>query len=395
MKKIAASVVLIIALGFVVTRYLDESKGFEGSSISESEAGIEINLPLLDMEISDEERRAVLSSIKSAREISKISAVKNGKPFRRDAHAKATGCVKATFVVNENIPEKFQHSVFSRLGHEYKSWIRFSNGDMLVNPDGQGDARGMAVKLMGVSGEKIAPEMEGPTTQDFIMSNQKAFFHRNIFDYAQNLEHFAKLERREWFINLFPPRLRPMHLYRLLQVATSEIENPLEPQYFSILPYKLGETDLKFSVNPCSVGAFKTAADKDHEDFLTHAMATHLSTQDACFEFMVQERTSEKNMPMDDALKVWPEDESPYVPVAKIYIPQQEFTSEAQMDFCENISMNPWNGVGDWLPESSLNRARRLVYNAVAQFRTENNSVKRFQPEGWCLDGSDGCDISD
>ena len=39
-------------------------------------------------------------------------------------------------------------------GQSYKAWIRFSNGNKdHMKPDASGDARGMAIKLLGVPGE--------------------------------------------------------------------------------------------------------------------------------------------------------------------------------------------------------------------------------------------------
>lgn len=78
-----------------------------------------------EMGMSQPEFDAVQSSIISAREISRRAEEYNGIPYRRDAHAKATGCVRATFTVNPDIPERFQQSLFSKVGHEYPSWIRF------------------------------------------------------------------------------------------------------------------------------------------------------------------------------------------------------------------------------------------------------------------------------
>ena len=61
---------------------------------------------------------------------------------------------------------------------------------------------------------------------------------------------------------------------------------------------------------------------------------------------------------IDDATVEWSEQESPFVAVAKLHIPPQTFTTQDQQTFCENLSMNPWHGVGDWLPLGSLSPVR-------------------------------------
>ena len=278
-------------------------------------------LATLGMQISEQEKKAIIDSIHYGREISARAEKINGLPYRRDAHAKATGCVRATFSVNGDIPEHFQHSIFSQPGREYQAWIRFSNGDMTVQSDKKPDARGMAIKLLDVSGEKIAPELLGPNTQDFIMTNTPAFFNRDIYDYADDMRFLAKLERTKWFVSLWPPRLHPLRFYRAIQTVSGQINTPLEAQYYSMLPYNLGHTPLKFSAKPCAGMKFDVAENKSDKDYLTEAMQSQLNRGAACFDFMVQEKIAGTNMPIDDATVIWSEKDSPFVPVATISIP--------------------------------------------------------------------------
>lgn len=348
----------------------------------------------LGMDLSAPEIQAIEDAMNYGRQISQWAETHNGLPYRRDAHAKATGCLRATFSVNGNIPSHFQHSVFVQPGREYKAWVRFSNGDMLVQSDNQPDARGMAIKLMNVDGNKIAPELAGAVTQDFIMTNTPAFFNRNIFDYVSDMKDLAEQKRLAWFVSLWPPRLHPRRLYLAAQTVSSRIETPLQPRYYSMLAYRLGTTALKFSARPCSGMEFHAQADSNDQDYLTEAMAQHLNTESACFDFMAQERLPGYEMPIDDATAIWSEQESPFVPIARIHIPPQSFTSEAQQTFCEDLSMNPWHGVGDWEPLGSLSKARRLVYLAVSKFRHQHNGVSAFEPTSWCLTEDASCDLA-
>lgn len=343
--------------------------------------------------LTPEQRAAVESSIQSAREISRRAEGVNGLPYRRDAHAKATGCARAIFSVNGDIPARFQHSLFAQPAAEYQAWVRFSNGDFLVQSDSKPDARGMAIKVMGVAGEPVAPELGKHGTQDFIMTNTKAFFNRNIFDYAEDMTYLAKFERTRWFISLFPPRLHPKQFYRAIQTVSSTIDNPLQPQYYSMLPYQLGETVLKYSVRPCPGMRFRAAEDRDASDYLTVEMQHSLANGGACFDFLVQPQVPGSYMPIDDATAIWSEKDSPFQPIARLTLPPQTIGGSAQREFCENLSMNPWHGVDAWRPLGSLSNARRLVYNAVSQYRHEKNDVPRIEPRNWCLPlGTASCD---
>lgn len=354
----------------------------------------EIEIDTLGMEVSEQEKIAIAKAMQYGREISQAAEKINGLPYRRDAHAKATGCLRATFAVNGDIPAHYQHGLFSQPGKEYQAWIRFSNGDMTVQADGKPDARGMAIKVMGVEGEKIAPELPGKGTQDFIMTNTPAFFNRNVFDYVEDMYYLSKLQRTRWFISLWPPRLHPKLFYRAVQTVSAKINTPLQPQYYSMLPYQLGNVQLKFSARPCSGMQFHLDIDKSDYDYLTEAMQQQLNKGAGCFDLMFQEKVAGANMPLDDASVIWSEQDSPFVPVARVNIPPQTFTSEAQINFCENLSMNPWHGVGDWQPLGSLNKSRRLVYYAVSKYRHDKNEAEIREPAGWCLDGSNNCDFS-
>ncbi|MEM8493266.1 MAG: catalase family protein [Pseudomonadota bacterium] len=335
--------------------------------------------------LSTQEAEAVASAMRSAREISRRAEEINGKPYRRDAHAKATGCVRGLFEVNGDIPERFRHSVFASPAQSYEAWVRFSNGDMLVQPDRKPDARGMAIKLMNVSGERIAPELPDGGTQDFIATNTKAFFNRNIFDYADDMTYLAKFERTRWFVSFFPPRLHPKQFYRAIQTVSSKIDNPLQAQYYSMLPYRLGNSTVKFSMRACPGMQFRDATDKQNADYLSTELEHSLQTEGACFDFMVQPQVSGSYMPIDDATVVWSEEDSPFEPIARLTLPPQTLGSDEQREFCENISMNPWHAVGEWEPLGSLGIARRAVYQAVSRYRHAQNKTVASEPSSWCM----------
>ena len=76
---------------------------------------------------------------------------------RRDAHPKAHGCVKAEFRLMDKFPEHLAKGIFVP-GKTYQAWIRFSNGSKnATRADSKGDARGMAIKVLGVTGKKLGP----------------------------------------------------------------------------------------------------------------------------------------------------------------------------------------------------------------------------------------------
>src|SRR6266851_5584257 len=99
--------------------------------------------------------------------------------YRRDAHAKTHGCMLGTVKVNPNLDPTLKQGLFAD-ATQHKAWIRFSSGSTSVQSDWQPDARGMAIKVLGVPGTKMLEGEEGARTQDFLMINNPVFFIRDV-----------------------------------------------------------------------------------------------------------------------------------------------------------------------------------------------------------------------
>jgi len=116
---------------------------------------------------------------------------------RRDAHPKAHGCVKAEIQILETLPDTLAKGLFIP-GKTYQAWIRFSNGSGdPTRADIKHDARGMAIKVLGVPGKKLLEDEAQATTQDFIMINHPVFFATDPARYLSfmedaNSDHFYR-----------------------------------------------------------------------------------------------------------------------------------------------------------------------------------------------------------
>src|SRR6185503_4501826 len=109
------------------------------------------------------------------------------------------------------------------------------------------------------------------------------------------------------------------------------------------------------------------------DDWLRQSLAMTLSNSDAEFDFMIQLQTDPKRMPIEDASIEWPERLSPFVPVAKIKIPKQEFRSPEQTVFARKLSYNPWHSIAEHRPLGNQNRARLLIYSELSRLRQSMN----------------------
>ncbi len=294
----------------------------------------------------------------------------------RGAHAKAHGCVRASFEVNPFVEFSLRHGVFSVPGRQYKAWIRFSNGhfDMSVSKDQKSDARGMAIKLLDPPGMPLQIAANNIPTQDFLMTNSPVFFVENIRDYNALVAEPAAL-----LGFVFPGWNPATWRLRELSLAQKTLTPPppslLSPQYYSITAYKLGPHNIKFSAKPCSGQKAISDVDENNPDFLREHLQQELEAGEACFDFMVQLQKPDLNMSIEDPTVEWKEADSPFIPVAKIRIPGQLFDTPEQMTFCENLSFAPWHALPEHQPIGQFNRMRRHVYPASANYRHNRNQT--------------------
>jgi catalase len=301
----------------------------------------------------------------------------------RGAHSKGHACVKAYFNINETIQPELQHGVFAVPGKSYKSWIRFSNakGGMKGNHDAHKDAHGMAIKLFHIYDDVLKKTDDGAETQDFLMHDSPAFFVANLEDYNQFLESEDKIMYFVAGINPFKWHLR--ELSHALETLKPPPVSPLWAHYFSNTAYKLGPHNIKFSAQSCSIPEMTTAQNQTDPDFLQKVMADELQVEEGCFNFMVQLQNPDKYMPIEDPSIEWKESDSPFIPIAKIRIPAQEFNSAEQHDFCENLSFSPWNSLDEHRPIGQLNRIRKEVYQASSKYRHTQNKTETPTRLNW------------
>jgi hypothetical protein len=86
-------------------------------------------------------------------------------------------------------------------------------------------------------------------------------------------------------------------------------------------------------------------------------------------------------MPIEDPTVEWPEDNSPYVPVARLEIPQQKAWSEARSKSVDDgMSFSPWHGLASHRPLGAIMRGRRAAYEQSAKFRGFRNSQPIVEP---------------
>ncbi|MBF8159890.1 catalase family protein [Ectopseudomonas hydrolytica] len=299
----------------------------------------------------------------------------------RDAHAKAHGCVKAQFKVLQTLTPELRHGVLSDPGRVWQAWIRLSNGNALQQFDRVGDARGMAIKLLDVPGEKLLRDSRGSDTQDFVMINHPVFFIRDAAEFQQFFAAKAQGERVLAFFPSWDPRSWELrHLIIALQTLAAAPESPVSTVYHSITPFKLGPHNIKYRVIPIPENCpsyQQPELNRDLPNFLRSALKQQLSLDrvPACLALQVQRQNTSYYMPIEDPSVPWDESIAPFETVATITIPPQDFDNPQQNLFCDNLSFNTWHSLPAHRPIGGINRIRKAVYQAVSDFRHQQNGA--------------------
>lgn len=300
-----------------------------------------------------------------------------GRIAERAGNTKTYGVVRAEFSVRDDIPAAYKRGVFAQ-AKTYPAWIRFAGPGPASPPDIEDSGiLSIGIKLMGVAGEKLFDDEKA--TQDFLGISCPTFTTPNI---VENLKLQRQIYARTpvfYFINPFDSHYLDMTMQGIYARMNT---SPLEVRYWSCVPYLLGEGQaMKYSVRPCSNRKTRIPWNPP-DDWLRQSMAQTLSHTDVELEFSIQLQTNPKRMPIEDASIEWPERLSPFVPVAKIRIPKQEFRSPAQDVFARRLSINPWHSIAEHRPLGNQNRARLLIYSELARLRQSMNREPHVEPTG-------------
>ncbi len=320
-----------------------------------------------------------------ARQIEEIVAIHLGvtdqaeKPHvPRGQHMKGHGCVRAAFEIEPDLPVALRHGIFAE-PRTFQAYIRFSNGKGY--DDRQGDAHGMAIKLLGVPGEKLLDDEKDATTQDFILFDHPVFFIKNVEDYVPFMKDFRNLKASGITLGKIISGLKLLfsqnYKWRLLrETGSKKPDSPLRTTYWSTTPAKLGNAAVKYRATPDLAGT-PAVSSVDSPDKLRLAMVAQLEGHEARFDFAVQVQTDPLTMPVEDPTVDW---KAPFRKVATIRIPPQVFDTPERKAFAENLSFTPWHSLPEHRPLGGINRSRKAIYRAISMQRHTLNGAPRQEP---------------
>ena len=300
--------------------------------------------------------------------------------FERGGNTKTHGIVRGEVIIRDGLPDHLRRGIFS-LPRTYRAWVRFSGPGPYITPDiDDVGFMSISIKLMGVPGpklledEKFTQDMFGVSPPTFVTPDTKANAHLQYWSY-RNASIFH-------FLNFRHPHVLDL-IMQSLWIKTQS--SPLESQYFSCVPYLLGEGQaMQYSVR----SRLKTRTPiprlpfRPPDNYLRDAMVSTLAKQDVEFDILVQIQTDPHLMPIENNGVFWSPRLSPRIPAAVLRIPKQSFDSPEQLAFARVLSYNPWHCIPEHRPLGNQSRARRRLYDELSRLRQTMNHVEHYEPTG-------------
>ncbi len=299
------------------------------------------------------------------------------KIAERAGNTKTYGLVKGSFEVLPDLPAELRVGLFQE-ARSYPAYIRFGGPGPLATPDIENNGiLSIGIKLLQVPGEKLLDDEQH--TLDLTGISCPTFTTPNVRENLKLQENTLRDTGIWYFINPCDPHLRDGMMQGLYARSYA---NPLELRYYSCVPYLFGEgRTIQYGIFPVSSRRSKVPK-RPSDDYLREAMASTLAINEVWFDFMVQFQTDPQRMPLENASVQWPEKLSPFIPLARIKIPAQQFASPAQLAFARNLTYNPWHTIAAHRPLGNQNRARKLIYQQTSRYRQQLNAEEHIEPTG-------------
>lgn len=292
----------------------------------------------------------------------------------RQFHRKTHACLRAVLTIDPPDDPAIRHGLFAQPGR-YEALARFSNS--FFAEDDRPDARGLALKVLGVPG----PVCDGapPGQQDFVLMNAETGPAR---DAAEAMALFRALDgiRRatalavvapRYLIPKFQPwRMRWRYLAFLCASGLQHLRGHDLAQltYGSVTPYRLGDRAMKFGLVPDATARSRRPAGGQD---LAGKLQSVLDDGPIRFDFRVQPRVLDSD-PLEDVRVAW---RSPSVKVGRLEIPPQDVGASIALG--DRLSFAPWNCLAAHEPLGSINALRRSAYAASAANRGAQAAAPR------------------
>ena len=312
----------------------------------------------------------------------------------RSVHSKSHAVLAGTVEVLSGVAEPYAQGLFAKPGR-YDAVIRLSTNPGDILPDSISTPRGFALKVLGPEGEAMVGGHEGERTQDLLLINGPVLGAPGPKEFAGQMKLFLQ--------HLDDPQELKEAVSAGARVAEqiSEIFGKPNPQFNSLgghaptnflgetfntqLAARHGDYIAKYALTPVSENLRAltgTKIDIKNPNAIRDSLAAFFEHEGGVWDLGVQLCTNLERMPIEDGATPWPEDESPFVTVARLTIAAQPtYTPERRVYADDILTFSPWHALEAHRPLGAHNRVRRAAYAMSSGLRHDENVRAKREPK--------------
>lgn len=337
---------------------------------------------------SDEDETAT-KIIEAMRKGAQATRERYGRSVRA-SHAKAHGILSGKLVVMPNLPPELAQGLFARPA-AFDVVVRLAHvpGELLDDRR-VSTPRGMAIKVLGVEGAKLAGHTG--STQDFVLDTGKVFNTPGAKSFLAAISATEAATAMPEGVKAAVSAVSRATNSALNAVGLNSanldfyghpFNHPLSESYYSQAPLRYGEYVAKLGVVPTTATLLdlsKREFEPQDENGLRTAVVQYFRDNPAEFDVCIQLCTDLDAMPVENANAEWSEQDSPYRRVARLTFAAQDAYSERGQTLDEDLSFCISHSLAAHRPLGSLNRARLKVYQLMADARRRANGRTTAEP---------------
>ncbi len=307
--------------------------------------------------IADDEAARFAGYAQELVDIQRARDAKSGK-FGRALHVKQHVGAVGELVVTATAGA----GVFATPGQRYPVYARFSNASSRRQNDKLPDARGFAIKLVGVPGKKLIPGMEQEVTQDFLMLSDPAIAFRDPHEFM-----IFQRAIKDGPLPLLPRMLAGYGLRRGFQVIgrlleATKVSSFATVDFHTAAPIAWGDSAAKLALFP-TPSAAPAVAPATLRDDLTARLEAGPLTWTLRAQLFVDDQTT----PIEDTSVAW---SGPWIDLAQLTLQKRDPARAAEIDArTEQLSFDPWHAIEAHRPLGAIMRCRAATYGPSIQGR--------------------------
>lgn len=345
-----------------------------------------------DIETIDEAEPGLIDEIVAQMAASSRCAFERHRHAIRDAHAKSNGVLKGQLVIHPDLPAELRQGVFAQ-ARTYDVVARLSSAPGDIHSDVIPAARGFALKIIGVEGERL-PTGIGGNNQDFLMVNFPSLAFGTIAKYQHMLTLLnANSHAPETFQRLVAGTAHGAKKLleslggtpgATLEGLARDNHHPLGESYHTQAAIRFGSYIAKLALQPSS-DSLRALTNQPVDDVqyasMRDVISAHFAVHGGEYTLSAQLCTDLARMPVEDAAVAWPEALSPQRAIATLRFAPQSTAHPARLVYGDDVlSFNPWNGIIAHQPLGGIMRIRRVAYERSSAFRHDMNAQPRIEP---------------